>query len=127
LLDPWFKADVELVVYASRDIVNAKYLGIFNKATDNVNLLAGLNLHSDRPTIAGLPIVDAPYLPNGTILVTASKNLSIYTQEGSMRKTLIDNAKRDRIETYASMNDAYVVEDFGRAFLLEGIKLTATV
>ncbi|WP_230413956.1 P2 family phage major capsid protein, partial [Undibacterium umbellatum] len=39
------------------------------------------------------------------------------------RRQIVDNAKRDRIENYESSNDAYVVEDYGIAALVENIEL----
>ena len=60
--------------------------------------------------------------PNA-ILVTSLKNLSIYYQDGSRRRAVIDNPKRDRIETFESSNDAFVIEDLGKACLIENIEL----
>ena len=34
-----------------------------------------------------------------------------------------DNPKRDRFENYESVNEAYVVENVGKAVLLENIEL----
>ncbi|MBP9527835.1 MAG: P2 family phage major capsid protein, partial [Laribacter sp.] len=52
-------------------------------------------------------------------------NLSIYWQEGTQRRSVIDNPTRDRIETYQSSNDAFVLEDYGCAALIENIELEA--
>jgi hypothetical protein len=49
-------------------------------------------------------------------------HLSIYWQQGGRRRTIVDNAKRDRIENYESSNDAYVVEDFGSGCVIEHIQ-----
>ena len=38
-------------------------------------------------------------------------------------RTILDNARRDRIENYESSNDAYVVEDLGCAALVENITI----
>ena len=35
----------------------------------------------------------------------------------------MEQAKRDRVENYESVNEGYVVEDFGAGCLAEGIKL----
>jgi hypothetical protein len=34
-------------------------------------------------------------------------------QEGAMRRTVIDNPKRDQIENYESSNEDYYIEDLG--------------
>ncbi len=56
---------------------------------------------------------------NGTSL----DNLSIYYQEGARRRQIVDNPKRDRIENFESSNDAYVVENYGKAALIENIQI----
>ena len=47
-------------------------------------------------------------------------------QDGRRRRTIVDNAKRDRIETYESSNDAYVVEDMDYACLIENVQFGVT-
>ncbi|SUD93283.1 phage major capsid protein, P2 family [Ralstonia mannitolilytica] len=64
-----------------------------------------------------------PYFPAHGLLVTRLDNLSIYYQEGSRRRTIVDNAKRDRIENYESSNDAYVVEELGCVALAENVHI----
>ncbi len=49
--------------------------------------------------------------PGRGLVLTAHENLSIYTQKGSRRKSVVDNPKRDQIEDYNSRNEAHVVED----------------
>ena len=69
-----------------------------------------------------LPVVDAPFFPEGTVLVTFLKNLSIYWQEETRRRHLRDEPDYDQIADYQSSNDAYVVEDFGAVSLVENIE-----
>ena len=76
---------------------------------------------------AALPVVDAPFFPEGTVLVTFLKNLSIYWQEGARRRNVIDNPKRDRVENYESSNDAYVIEDYDGIALIENIEIVEEV
>ena len=37
--------------------------------------------------------------------------------------TVVDNAKRDRIENFESVNESYVIEDLGCAAMAENITL----
>ncbi|STH27919.1 P2 family phage major capsid protein [Escherichia coli] len=53
----------------------------------------------------------APFFPPNALLITRLDNLSIYWQEDTRRRSVIDNPKRDRIENFESVNEAYVVED----------------
>jgi hypothetical protein len=58
------------------------------------------------------------------MFITTFENLSIYWQENTRRRTIVDNAKRDQVENYESSNDAYVVEDYGAGCLIENITYT---
>ncbi|EEH6281216.1 P2 family phage major capsid protein, partial [Salmonella enterica subsp. enterica serovar Stanley] len=49
-------------------------------------------------------------------------NLSIYWQRGSMRRLMKDEPEYNRIATYQSINDAYVVEDYGKCAMVTGLK-----
>ena len=64
-----------------------------------------------------------PFFPANAILITKFDNLSIYYQNSAQRRSVIDNPKRDRIETYQSSNDAFVLEDFGCCAFIENIEL----
>jgi len=65
-------------------------------------------------TVAGLPCVMPPFFPSRGIVVTSYENLSVYHQLNTLRRTIMDNPKRDRVEEYFSENQAYVVEDYGK-------------
>jgi glucose/arabinose dehydrogenase len=65
------------------------------------------------------------FLPDGTVMVTSLANLSIYFQEGARRMHVKEAPERDRVETYESSNDAFVIEDLGKAALVENIEITA--
>jgi hypothetical protein len=67
-----------------------------------------------KEAVAGLPTVTVPFFPARGLVVTSYDNLSIYFQTGAVRRAIIDNPKRDRVEEYLSSNDAYVVEDYGK-------------
>lgn len=70
-------------------------------------------------TYGGLPAVSVPLFPARGLLITSYDNLSVYLQSGSIRQKIEDNAKRDRIDHYNSMNEAFVVEDEGKAAGIE--------
>ncbi len=70
-------------------------------------------------TYGGLPAFSVPFFPPRGLLITSWDNLSIYYQTGSVRQKIEDNAKRDQIEHYTSLNDAYVVEDLEKAAGIE--------
>ena len=70
-------------------------------------------------TYGGLPAYSVPFMPARGLLVTSWDNLSLYFQNGAVRQKIDDNAKRDQVEHYNTMNEAYVVEDLEKAAGIE--------
>lgn len=124
LIDPWHQERTDLVAVVSRDLLHDKYFPLVNQDLAPTESMAKDVILSQK-RIGGVPAVRVPNFPAGKILITPLDNLSIYWQEGSRRRTLIDNAKRDRIENFESSNDAYVVEDYGSGCLIENIEAAA--
>ncbi|MCX9038812.1 phage major capsid protein, P2 family [Citrobacter portucalensis] len=122
LVDEVYQDDDGLVVVCGRDMLADKYFPLVNKQQDNTDLLAA-DLIISQKRMGGLPVVRAPFFPTGALLITRLDNLSIYWQEGTRRRTIVDNAKRDQIENYESVNEAYVIEDFRCSALIEHIKV----
>ena len=70
-------------------------------------------------TYGGLPAFTVPHMPARGLLITSWDNLSLYYQNGKVRQKIEDNAKRDRVEHYNTLNEAYVVEDLEKAAAIE--------
>lgn len=122
LIAAWFQDDTELVAIVGRSLLADKYFPIVNKEQENSEMLAADVIISQK-RIGGLQAVRVPSFPDNTILITRLDNLSIYWQDGTRRRHIIDNPKRDRIENYESVNEAYVVEDYQCAALIENINI----
>ena len=122
LLEPWYRDDTELVVIMGRKLLADKYFPIINQVQPNSETLAADMIISQK-RVGGLPAVRVPFIPDNAIAITRLDNLSIYWQEGTRRRTIVDNAKRDRIENYESSNEAYVVEDHGAMAVVENIEI----
>lgn len=122
-LEPWYQEDSELVVICGRKLLADKYFPIVNQNHAPTETLAA-DLVISQKRIGNLPAVRVPYFPANGLMVTRLDNLSIYAQEGTRRRTVVDNAKRDRIENYESVNEAYVIEDLGCAAMAENIELS---
>jgi hypothetical protein len=67
-----------------------------------------------------------PYFPTAKVFITRYDNLSIYEQETGRRRHIKEVPERDRIEDYQSSNDAYVIEDYDFACLVENIEFKAS-
>jgi P2 family phage major capsid protein len=122
LLDPWFQQDPGLVAILGRKLLHDKYFPLVNTAQAPTETLAADVVISQK-RVGGLQAVSVPYFPDDAILVTTFDNLSRYYQTGARRRMVVENPKRDRIENFESSNDAYVVEDNGRAALIERIEI----
>lgn len=122
LIDPWHQDDTELVVLTGRKLLSDKYFPLVNSDLPPTEKTAADMMISQK-RIGGLQAVRVPHFPANTLMVTRLDNLSIYWQEGSRRRTILDNPKRDQVENYESSNDAYVVEDYGCAAAAENIEL----
>ncbi|VVD78638.1 phage major capsid protein, P2 family [Pandoraea fibrosis] len=121
LIDPWHQEDTDLVVLCGRGLAHEKYFPMINRVEKPTEQLAGQIIMSQK-AMGGRPAAMVPFFPAHAFMVTRYDNLSAYFQLMSRRRTIIDNAKRDRIENYESSNDAYVVEDYGLGCLVEHIE-----
>ena len=123
LIDPWYRDDTGLVAIIGRELLADKYIPLVNAVHAPTEQKAAQDLVMSQKRVGNLPAVQVPYFPANAVLVTRLDNLSIYYQRGAQRRSVIDNPKRDRIETYQSSNDDYVIEDLGCSALIEGITI----
>lgn len=121
-IEPWYQDDTELVVICGRSLMADKYFPIVNRDQPNSEALAA-DLIISQKRIGNLQAVQAPFFPANAMLITRLDNLSIYWQEGTRRRSVIDNPKRDRVENFESVNEAYVVEDYDCVCLIENIEM----
>ncbi|WP_129792552.1 phage major capsid protein, P2 family [Sphingosinicella sp. CPCC 101087] len=122
LLDEWYRDDTELVVIVGRDLVHDKYFNIVNDAGDKATEVEARDriLRSEKQ-IGGHPAVRVPFFPANALLITRLDNLSIYWQEETRRRMLKDEPELDRIANYESVNEDYVVEEYGMVAFVENI------
>ncbi|WP_343560395.1 phage major capsid protein, P2 family [Kiloniella sp. b19] len=120
-LDPWHRDDTGIVAICGSALVADKYLGLINNNNAPTEK-AALETIMMSKQIGGRKAITVPFFPADAIFLTHPKNLSVYWQKGTHRRKIEDNAKRDRIENYQSVNEAYVIEDLGACALIEGIR-----
>lgn len=124
LLPSWAKGDTELVAIVGEDLLHDKYFPLVNQAIDPTEQLARDVIMSTK-RLGGRAAYTVPYFPAGKVLITRFDNLSVYEQEGKRRRHIKDVPERDRIEDYQSSNDAYVIEDYDFACMVENIEFAA--
>jgi P2 family phage major capsid protein len=122
LIAPWYQEDPELVVICGRQLLADKYFPLVNQEQPNSEALAA-DLIISQKRIGNLPAVRVPFFPANALMITRLDNLSIYWQEDTHRRHMVENSKRDRIENYESINEDYVVEDYACGALVENIEL----
>lgn len=120
MLPSWARGDTMLRAFVSWDLLNDKYFPLVNQAIDPTEQIARDTIMATK-RLGNRPAEDVPFMPTGTIFVTRYDNLSIYEQDGKRRRHIKEVPERDRIEDYQSSNDAYVVEDYDFACLIENI------
>lgn len=118
-----FQEDPDLIVFVSRDIMAAaegKYFSDYgNRPTEKQRIEDKMTVE----TYGGFPAIVPPFFPTGTIMLTSLNNLSIYWQDTSWRRQQIDNPRKDQYEDFNTRNEGYVIENFGKCFLIENITL----
>lgn len=121
LLPVWAREDPDLVVIVGSKLLHDKYFPLINRSEGSLDMVAREIIMSDKQ-LGGLPVYRVPYFPDDAILITKFSNLSIYYQNGGQRRLIRDEPELDQITDYQSSNDAYVVEDYDYAALVENIE-----
>lgn len=124
IMDERFADRSDFVVLASRRTVGDKYLRIVNKSGETATEIeAGGRLNKER-TLGGLPVMYVPNMPQNTLLITPLSNLSIYYQISGERRLIVDNPRKDQLESLQSKNIDFIVEEYGAAVLIENLTYT---
>ncbi len=59
----------------------------------------------------GLESLVVPNFPDNGLLIVDPSSLHIYYQDSSVRRQSVDNPRKDQVEDYLSMNEAYMIAD----------------
>lgn len=125
MIDPWYQEDTKLVVVCGRKLLADKYFPLVNDKGQRPTDTVAADMLISQKRLGGQPAVRVPFFPANAVLVTRLDNLSVYYQRGAQRRAVIDTPKRDRVETYQSSNDAFVIEDYGCTAFAENIEVAA--
>ncbi len=124
LIAPWNRNATDLVAITGSGVIVDKNLSLM-QAHDEPTERAALQTLISNQMIGTLKPEFVPYFPEKSVLITSYKNLSIYFQEGSRRRHIKDNPKRDRLEDFQSVNEAYVVEDLDKCAFVSILQYNA--
>ena len=128
LLAPWFARDSDFVAVCDSSMLDEKYFPMIATHGGTPTESNALDSMLAAKKLGGLRVAEVPFFPARTVFLTmlgagGNSNLSIYWQNGTRRRTVLDNAKRDRIENYESVNESYDIEDLSAACAAVNIKL----
>lgn len=119
LIEAWHQSD-DLIVVCGRKLLSDKYVSMINEsdAATERRALEGLMVNK---MLGGLRTITVPFFPDDAFFITPLANLSIYTQRGGTRLYYADNPRKNRVEEFRSVNEAYVIEDYDACCLVEDI------
>lgn len=128
LLGPWHARNNNFTALCGSELVDEKYFPLIGAHGDTPTESQALDLMLSNKKMGGLRVGEVPFFPDRSIMVTLldakqGSNLSIYHQEGTRRRHVVDKPERDRIENYESVNEAYVIEDLTACCGATNIKL----
>lgn len=125
-LPSWARNDPDLVVIVSQDLVDEKYFPMINRPLSSTidggrsisdEVVADIIVSAKQ--IGGRRAMISPKFPAGTMVVTKlarpdatdSGNLSLYQQEGALRRFILDKPEiMASLVDYNSSNEGYVIE-----------------
>ncbi len=127
LLAPWFARDNGFIACLTADLLDEKYFPLVATHGGTPTEVNALDQMLSAKKLGGLRPAEIPFFPARTVFITAlgaggDSNLSIYWQKGSRRRQIIDNPKRDRVEDFQSVNEAYEIEDYSATCAAVNIK-----
>lgn len=114
MIDEEFRDGGDLVAIVGRDLLAHDKGKLYAKQGHTPSEKQKVELAQVIDTYGGLPSYTCPHFPAKGVVVTSLDNLSIYFQDTSWRRYLIENPKRSRAEDYNSRNEGYVVEQLGK-------------
>lgn len=125
MLDPLFRESGKLVAFIGTDLLDADKASLYNAQGSTPSEKERIANEKVTRTYGGLPIDTPSGFPARGILITSYDNLSIYYQDSSWRRKIEDNAKRNRVEDYNSVNEGYVIEneEMAAGFEFANVKL----
>jgi len=125
IIDVWHReSSLDFVAIMGRDLNADSRFPMINSTMPPSEIMAA-DIIRTSGKVGKLPVVHVPDFPAKSLFITPLENLSIYWQAGTRRRRIIDNPARDRIEDYQSVNEAYVIEDYGQCALIENIEFVS--
>ncbi|MDP9709864.1 UNVERIFIED_ORG: P2 family phage major capsid protein [Pseudomonas fluorescens] len=123
MIDPVFRDAGDLIAIIGSDLLANDKGKLYAKQGDTPTEKERIENAQVIDTYGGLPSFVIPHFPSTGVVVTSWDNLSIYFQDSSWRRHLIENPKRSRVEDYNGRNEGYVIEQLEKFAAIEASNL----
>ncbi|ELF6207501.1 phage major capsid protein, P2 family [Pseudomonas putida] len=123
MIDPVYREAGDLIAIIGSDLLASDKAKLYSKQAGTPTEKERIEDAQVTSTYGGLPSFSVPFFPVNSVLVTSWDNLSIYYQDSSWRRHLLENPKRSRVEDYNSRNEGYVIEQLEKFAMAENVEL----
>ena len=123
MIDPVFRDAGDLIAIIGSDLLAADKAKLYSKQAGTPTEKERIEGAQVIATYGGLPSFVVPHFPTNAVVVTSWDNLSIYFQDSSWRRHLIENPKRSQVEDYNARNEGYVIEQLEKFAAAEKVEL----
>lgn len=109
----------DLVVLCGKNVLNQKvsltHSDFLQENSERMTIIQEL--------IGGLKVINVPFFPENSLLITKLSNISLYLQSGTVRRFTLNEPQYDRISNYISMSLDFIIEDYSGVALIENINM----
>ncbi len=119
MIDPVFREEGDLIAIIGSDLLAHEKSRLYAAQGQTPTEKERIEEAQVIATYGGKPSFSVPFFPPKGILITSWDNLSIYFQDSSWRRHLLENPRRSRVEDYNGRNEGYVIEQLGKFAFLE--------
>lgn len=115
MIDPVHREAGDLVVMIGTDLLDMDKAQLYAAQGQKPTEKERIENQAITRTYGGLPAMTPTGFPARGLMITSVTNLSIYYQDTGLRRQVVNNPKRNRVEDYNSSNEGYVIEDETKA------------